>query len=79
MSGSNESLTQQERAELERLRAEKAARERTELAHRERVARERTLMEPGDDLSMPLGQKIVLAVVAALVIGIVAVFLLAPK
>lgn len=106
-------LTDEERAELEALRAEKAARERAELEalrresarpaqpaqparqaqpkpapaprsaasprseseedRRIREARERgaKLMEPDDDLSMPLGQKIVLAVIALLVALIV--------
>ena len=107
-------LTDEERAELEALRAEKAAREARELAERERAelealraekaqpaarevrptpsadrpaqrgeseddrrireARERgaKLMEPDDDLRMPMGQKIVLAVLALLV-GIIVV------
>ncbi len=97
-------LTDEERAELEALRAEKAQRELRERAARERAeleelrashasaerspvqsvsrpqprpsaedqrireARERgsKLMEPDDDLRMPLGQKIVLAVLGAL-------------
>lgn len=102
-------LSDEERAELEALRAEKAAREERERAARERAeleelraqrsnatktsdraaaerarreataedlrireARERgaKLMEPDDDLRMPVGQKIVLAVLALLV-GIV--------
>lgn len=76
-------LTSQERAELEQLRAEKAARDeaaaaareraeleqlRTEQARAERDAEEdrrieaaRKRMEPGDDLKMPLPQKIILA------------------
>ena len=110
-------LTDEERAELESLRAEKAAREERERAARERAelealraeraqtqaqpaqaqgqpaaqrtqtqrqprrtedaedrrireARERgaRLMEPDDDLRMPKGQKIVLAVIALLVV-----------
>ena len=106
-------LTDEERAELEALRAEKAEREAREQAARERAelealraerasqsapqpapqpakpaqqarataveseedrrireARERgaKLMEPDDDLRMPMGQKIVLAVLVALVI-----------
>lgn len=94
-------LTDDERAELEALRAEKAARERAELEElrashtaaaqpatqaaprpqsapsaedqRIREARERgsKLMEPDDDLRMPLGQKIVLAVLAVVVVIIV--------
>ena len=103
-------LTDEERAELEALRAEKAARIQAEQAARERAelealrnesaravrpsnqapaqqrtttrraadpederireARERgaKLMEPGDDLRMPMGQKIVLGVLALLVV-----------
>ena len=109
-------LTDEERAELEALRAEKAAREERERAARERAelealrtesaqaqnqpstapnggkaatrpvrraedaedrrireARERgaRLMEPDDDLRMPKGQKIVLAVLALLVLIVV--------
>ena len=105
-------LTDEERAELEALRAEKAAREERERAARERAelealraerqgqqasqqarpsaeARERAaqaeedrrirearergakLMEPDDDLRMPLGQKLVLGVIALLVVIIV--------
>lgn len=95
-------LSEQERAELEALRAEKAEREAREQAARERAelealrseraraqqtqraatrpaptdedrriaeARERgaKLMEPDDDLRMPMGQKIVLAVIGLLV------------
>ena len=101
-------LTEDERRELEELRAQKRAREEAERAARERrelellrseqaqasktqepptsdsaansealmreqVARERgrKLVEPDDDLSMPLGQKIVLATVFLIVIGFV--------
>ncbi|MDO4538100.1 MAG: hypothetical protein Q4B54_08055 [Coriobacteriales bacterium] len=115
-------LTDEERAELEQLRAEKQARvERAELealraeqksadaapqtptkavepqpnvraqspratsqaAEEEaniRAARERgrKLMEPGDDLSMPLGQKIVLIGVAIAVVVVVAMFVFMP-
>lgn len=100
-------LTDEERAELEALRAEKAARaqaerdarERAELEalRKERKAREvaarrseeeaaldardaqirernRQLMEPDDDLRMPLAQKIVLAVLAFFVIAAVVYF-----
>ena len=74
-------LTDEERAELEQLRAEKAARERAELerlrrqreegeAERARLERDasarergRRLMEPDDDLRMPLGQKVVILAV----------------
>ncbi len=104
-------LSDEERAELEQLRAEKAMREEQERARRERAeleqlraqkngrqqqvssvqeraesariheARERgrRLMEPDDDLSMPLGQKIVLTVMAIIVIVIVATVVFGPK
>ena len=107
-------LSDEERAELEALRAEKAERERQEQAVRERAElealraeraqaqqsqavrqprpaarvarragdaedrrireqRERgaQLMEPDDDLRMPLGQKVVLAVLALLVLIVI--------
>ncbi len=102
-------LSEEERAELEALRAEKAEREARERAARERAelealraereasqpraqqpkptkcaaqteedrriqeARERgaRLMEPDDNLRMPIGQKIVLGVIALAVILIV--------
>lgn len=93
----NSGLTDEERAELEELRAEKAAREEANKAARERAelerlrqqraeeerdreaikreeaARERgrALMEPDDDLKMPLGQKIVIAAV----VGIAAIWI----
>ena len=69
-------LTDEERAELERLRAEKAVREEAAQAHQARVAHERTLMDPGDDLSMPTGQKIVLAAVATAAAIALALFFL---
>lgn len=113
-------LTQEERAELERLRAEKAEREEAEQARREREelerlraesaeskrqepardegrkesqtqltnedrrvleARERgrRLMEPDDDLSMPLGQKVVLLGMLVIVVIIVLALVFAPK
>ncbi len=87
-------LTDEERAELEQLRAEKAARAKAQAEARERRELERLkedkqreeaeaaqmlreaqmrqkgreLMEPDDDLKMPLGQKIVLAAVAVIAI-----------
>lgn len=90
-------LTEEERAELEALRAEKAEREALEQAKRERAeldrlkaererlqreaaldARDREirernakLMEPDEDLNMPLGQKIVLLGIAAVVVIVV--------
>lgn len=96
----NAGLTDEERAELEQLRAEKAAREqaerdardaaeRAELERlraqraqgeaeraaqaRDAAARERgrKLMEPDDDLKMPLGQKIVILAV----VGVAAIWL----
>lgn len=95
----NAGLTDEERAELEQLRAEKEAREqasrdaaeRAELerlraqracseAERDQIAREaaarergRKLMEPDeDDLRMPLGQKVVILVVAVAIVVFVA-------
>ena len=97
----SDGLTDDERAELEQLRAEKAAAEqaaaerneleelRHEKAERERELeraraaedaatdahiaeireRNRKLMEPDDDLKMPIAQKIVLVVVAVVVIA----------
>lgn len=84
-----------EREELERLRAEQsreAARAQrasgasatskapSQEELRERAARERgkKLMEPGDDLSMPLGQKLVLAAVFLVVAGFVVAILCMP-
>lgn len=115
-------LSDDERAELEALRAEKAAREQREQAARERAelealraeqaretpgqkqaaaapapapaqaarkadaaevqrikearARGAQLMEPDDDLRMPLGQKVVLAVLAVLVAIVIGMNLL---
>lgn len=85
-------LSAEERAELEALRKEKAAREREAQAARERIeleelkadareqerideakARGRALMEPGDDLAMPTGQKFVIA--GVLIVAIVLVLL----
>ena len=64
-----------ERAELERLRAEKAAAERAELenlraekAAAERSERAREIMEPDDDLSMPLPQRILIVALVLLFI-----------
>lgn len=93
----NDGLTEAERAELEQLRAEKAAREeasrqaaeRAELerlrAEKSKSAREaaedanivearargRKLMEPDEDdedLKMPVGQKMVLGIIALVVV-----------
>ena len=91
-------LTEAERAELEQLRAEKAAQQEAAQAARDRaelqrlkeeralaareaeaIKREAALREQGrkfmepdeDDLNMPMGQKIVLAVIALLVLMIV--------
>ena len=95
-------LTDEERAELEQLRAEKAARAKAQAEARERRELERLkedkqreeaeaaqmlrqaqmrqkgreLMEPDDDLKMPLGQKIVLAAVAVIAIVVLASALL---
>lgn len=94
MAQTDGALTEEERAELEQLRAEKAAREDAERARRERAElerlraeraaraeeeRARSLMEPGDDLSMPVGQKIVLAGVAIAVLLAVAIVFFGPK
>ena len=76
MENRDEPLTKDERAELEQLRAEKAARERASIQERKAVERERRLMEPGDDLSMPTGQKIVLIVVALLAAAGIAMIVL---
>lgn len=76
MENSYEPLTSDERAELEQLRAEKAARERASVQEQKAVERERRLMEPGDDLSMPVGQKIVLIVVALLAAAGIAMIVL---
>ncbi|WP_278590181.1 hypothetical protein [Olsenella uli] len=98
MADSPAPLSDEERAELETLRAEKsreeelrrAQRERAELARlkaereralrdaqasaRAREIRERNskLMEPDDDLRMPLGQRAVLVVLTVLTAAIVA-------
>ena len=101
-------LTDEERAELESLRAEKAAREEAERAREERAElerlraeqraseqraperqveehaspeqrREKSIMEPGDDLSMPTGQKIVLAAIAAIVLAVILLTFFGPK
>ena len=100
MDGMDRGLTADERAELEALRAEKAAAEerakadaeRAELerlrheaearaaqeaadAHaREVAARNRAIMEPDDELRMPLAQKIVLAVLALVVVASIIYF-----
>ena len=67
----NDGLTEAERAELEQLRAEKAAREAAEDASiAEARARGRKLMEPDEDdedLKMPAGQKMVLGIIALVV------------
>ena len=76
MENRGEPLTKDERAELEQLRAEKAARERASIQEQKAVERERRLMEPGDDLSMPTGQKIVLIVVALLAAAGIAMIVL---
>ena len=119
MADQNQALSDSERAELEALRAEKAAREqeakaaaeraelealRAEKAAAERAAqaraaeaqasaaqaqasaaedtriaevreRNRQLMEPDDDLNMPIAQKIVLAVLALFVVAAVVYFM----
>ena len=67
-----------ERAELERLRSERAVRDRGSGAEEARAAK-RSIMEPDEDLSMPLGQKIVLVAIAVIVLAIVAVFAFSPR
>ena len=73
-----------ERAELEQLRAEHNA-PKTSVRTREDEAavaareRARRLMEPGDDLSMPLAQKIVLGGLLIVVIAILAMYFLGPR
>ena len=83
MAGDQTPLTQSEREELEQLRAERRAREQVSEQERARIARARArgreLMEPGEDLSMPLGQKVVLVGLAVLVAVIVALFVLMPR
>ena len=98
MADDNTPLTEDERAELERLRAEKAERaanaERAELErlrveseraeakeaeerHIEEVReRNRKIMEPDDDdLSMPLAQKLVLAVAVVFLVAFVVYYM----
>ena len=63
-----------ERAELARLKAERERQQReSDLDARDRAIRERNakLMEPDDDLNMPVGQKIVLAGIAVAVLLII--------
>lgn len=70
-----------ERAELEQLRSMRAAHEHTSEVDDANQARaeKRSIMEPDDDLSMPLGQKIVLVAVALIVLAIVATFVFSPR
>ena len=75
-----------ERAELERLRAERAQSQSVASAGaaqdkriQESRERGRKLMEPDDDLSMPLGQKLVLVGIAIAVVAIVALLMFGPK
>ena len=64
----NSSLSDAEKQELLALRAEKAAAE----AHaRELKEKNAQVMMPDDDLHMPLGQKIVLLVLAVFVVVVV--------
>ena len=62
MSEPTSGLSDSERAELEQLRQEKAAREKAEADARERAELERLRREkePGDDLKMPVAQKIII-------------------
>lgn len=101
MSDATSPLTDEERAELEQLRAEKAKREqaaqdrrereelarlraqreaqRQEAAEDARIAevreKNRKLMEPDDDLKMPIGQKVVLLAVVIIAIALALMFL----
>lgn len=97
MSENGSPLSDEERAELERLRAEKATRDRAaadaaKRAELERLRREqreaerderdarrreqaRDIMEPDEDLKMPLAQKLVLLFVA-IIIGWFVVYVL---
>ena len=70
-----------ERAELEQLRSERAAHDHASVADAARGAKpeKRSIMEPDDDLSMPLGQKIVLVAIALIVLAIVATFVFSPR
>lgn len=73
-----------ERAELERLRAERTATSDAPTTRKDEadaIARERArrLMEPGDDLSMPPAQKIVLGGLVVVVIAILAMYFLGPR
>ncbi len=66
----------QERAELERLKREREKAQRdAEEDRRIREVRERNakIMEPDDDLKMPLGQKIVLVGIIAVAVAIILV------
>ena len=68
-----------ERAELERLRREteaRAAQEAADAHAREVAERNRAIMEPDEDLHMPLAQKIVLAVLGLIVIAAIIYFTL---
>ncbi len=70
-----------ERAELEQLRSERAVRNQTSSVETTGGSRpeKRSIMEPDDDLSMPLGQKIVLVALALVVLAIVAAFVFSPR
>ena len=61
-----EMANRRERLELERLRSEQA---RAELGNKDDAGAKSAIMEPGEDLSMPLAQKVVLAVVFLFVVG----------
>ena len=64
----NSSLSDAEKQELLALRAEKAA---AEARARELKEKNAQVMMPDDDLHMPLGQKIVLLVLAVFVVAVV--------
>lgn len=78
MADQNNSLTDQERAELERLRAEKVQ-QAQRAAEDAQLEQARQRMEPDDDLRMPVAQKIVLAICFVLLIAGIIYVVTAPK
>ena len=70
-----------ERAELEQLRSMHGAHERKsdDGGAKETQKGKRSIMEPNDDLSMPLGQKIVLTAIALIVLAVIASIVLSPR
>lgn len=78
MADQNNSLTDQERAELEQLRAEKVQ-QAQRAAEDAQLEQARQRMEPDDDLRMPVAQKIVLAICFVLLIAGIIYVVTAPK